>query len=317
MARDGWAGLVAVARRQHGVLSLEQAAACGVSQATVRWRCERGEVRRIFNAVYAFASHRETWDQRAVAAAIRFGPRGSLSHATAASLFGFDGFSTKPPSIEITVPRDLVNAARIADAPSWLSIHRTQNPVRATKLGLLGVTDLSHTLLDLAAALKDDALDDALDSAQRMYPFLDTELLWYLESLPFRHPGTNRLKSLMDERGGLATESPLEAKVFRVLRRTRLPRPRFQFQLFDDGGYVGRPDFAWPQHRVALHADGYKYHQGRIVFERDRVAFNRLAALGYHSIFVTSRTVDDTSWLEALRTVLAQRAPQLSLPLNS
>ena len=67
----------------------------------------------------------------------------------------------------------------------------------------------------------DDELEDALDSAQRMYPGTDTLLEAELKSGTRGKKGGGRLKDLLDATAGHATESPLEAKVARALRFAR------------------------------------------------------------------------------------------------
>jgi hypothetical protein len=83
--------------------------------------------------------------------------------------------------------------------------------------------------------------------------------------------------------------------------------------VYDARGYVVRIDFAWPRHLVALHVDSFLHHSGRTRFEHDRSFLNRLSALGWHSIFVTSRALDaGDAWLTSLQAVLAAREPQRS-----
>jgi very-short-patch-repair endonuclease len=43
-----------------------------------------------------------------------------------------------------------------------------------------------------------------------------------------------------------------------------------QFEVFDGGRFVARVDFAVPELRLALEADGYAFHARRSGFERDR-----------------------------------------------
>jgi very-short-patch-repair endonuclease len=74
-----------------------------------------------------------------------------------------------------------------------------------------------------------------------------------------------------------------------------------------------RIDFAWPAERVGLHVDGYRWHHQRDRFERDRAQLARLTALGWRSVHVTSRGVEDAEWLVALRSALRAGAAQLPL----
>lgn len=127
--------------------------------------------------------------------------------------------------------------------------------------------------------------------------------------------GVATLRELLALRLDGFTDSPLEVKVRAALRRTALPRPTLRHEVFDQSGYVMRLDFCWPQHRVALHVDSYRWHHQRARFERDAHQRARLAALGWASLTVTRGSLEGPEWLIALATTLEERAPQLRLAM--
>jgi G:T-mismatch repair DNA endonuclease (very short patch repair protein) len=85
---------------------------------------------------------------------------------------------------------------------------------------------------------------------------------------------------------GLA-ESPQESRLRLLLHRAGLPAPIAQFRIFDDGGFLARVDFAYPELRLAIEYDGL-WHAEPGQFAKDRRRLNRLSAAGWRVIFVTA-----------------------------
>jgi len=62
-----------LAGRQHGVLTLEQALAAGVTRDAVRHRVERGTLVAVDRGVYRVAGAPSTWEQLAIAGVLACG----------------------------------------------------------------------------------------------------------------------------------------------------------------------------------------------------------------------------------------------------
>jgi hypothetical protein len=147
---------------QHGVFSLDQARAKGMSidQAKRRVRC--GRWRRVLPAVYAVEGSFDSIAQRRKAAALWFGPSCVFSHRTAAALWGLARFEEDDGPVSIASMRHL-------DAPSGVRIFRIE-ALLARELGTVNgqrVTSIERTLLDLAATEPQSAVEAALDDALR------------------------------------------------------------------------------------------------------------------------------------------------------
>jgi very-short-patch-repair endonuclease len=63
--------------------------------------------------------------------------------------------------------------------------------------------------------------------------------------------------------------------MLRLIRRSGLPEPRVNVKL---GRW--RPDFYWPEHRVAAEFDSYEFHTDLGAFRRDREKSNDLQLRG-------------------------------------
>jgi very-short-patch-repair endonuclease len=73
------------------------------------------------------------------------------------------------------------------------------------------------------------------------------------------------------------------------------------YLLFDEDGLVGELDFAWPDIRLGIEADGYDPHATRAAFHADRVKMNRAAAVGWTVLRATWRyATNPTAFLEKL-----------------
>jgi very-short-patch-repair endonuclease len=47
---------------------------------------------------------------------------------------------------------------------------------------------------------------------------------------------------------------------------------------------VAREDLAYPEHRLAIELDGFRWHAGRGPFRSDRLRRNRIEAAGWRSL---------------------------------
>lgn len=169
------------------------------------------------------------------------------------------------------------------------------------------ITTVQRTLVDLAGALTNEQLEIALDSAERRYkPYFQGWLLPYLATLnPQATPGLSELKLLLEARGDFVTDSPLEVRVRRQLRKAGLEPKDPPFVVWHDGVYVIRLDFAWPWLKVGIHCDSYRWHSQRERIDRDARQRSMLEFLKWRCITVTETTLKEGVWLDQLRALLA------------
>src|ERR1700742_1610341 len=78
-----------LARRQHGVVSIDQLRALGVGEGAVRRRVAAGRLHRLHRGVYAVGHRSLTWRGLWLAAVLAAGDGAVLSHSSAASLWKF------------------------------------------------------------------------------------------------------------------------------------------------------------------------------------------------------------------------------------
>lgn len=300
-----------LASKQAGVVSRPQLFGLDVSHNSIQFALKSGVlVRHRFRGVYRLASTTVTRNTHLWAALLFAGESAVLSHVTAGWLWKLEGLGKKPPDlIDVSVPE-----ARQLAMKKSLCAWRVRRLDLATDYGIVAgfpCTSLARTLIDLAAVLSPAALEHAFDSAVRRSEDNRTALFDALKRLGTR--GRRGIASLVeiasrDELG--ATHSWLENETRQLLRREGLPTPLPQYEIDDErGNFICRPDFAWPEVRLALFCDSWKHHGPRDAFEHDRTQRNQLELIDWHPIAVTHRRLiaDEAGFVAELRRFLGRR----------
>jgi len=152
----------------------------------------------------------------------------------------------------------------------------------------LRVTTPAQTLLDLCAIHEDGELPRAFLGHCLAHRLLSpSQLDRFLRQQPQRAPGTCRLRGLAQLTGGGTVDSSVELDLLSVLATAGIPTPKLQYVVRHDNRFVGRVDCAWPEHRVVLEIDGYRYHSDPRTFVNDRIRQNALVNAGY-TVFRTT-----------------------------
>lgn len=310
MGDGDWAGAEAKAQGQRGVITSDELDTFDIKWPAIKWAATSGRLVRMFKRAYRFSSVSPEWEQPALAATMLAGDGSALSHSTAAILWGLNGFG----SAEALPIHLSVGGRQRKHLSEGIVVHRPCVSFDVYRIRGLPVTRLARTIVDIAPAVTDEQLEIILDAAQQRHRALPR---WLGEEVgrhtPRSQPGLSRLIELIALREGIATESPLETRVRRAIRAHGLLPPRPQFDVFDDDGFVMRADFAWPQHKVALHVDGFAWHARRTAFDRDAAQRSRLSSLDWMSITVTHTTLQGSAWLRQLALTLQRRTPQREL----
>lgn len=61
----------------------------------------------------------------------------------------------------------------------------------------------------------------------------------------------------------------------------------------DDGNFVGRVDLVYPDRRLILEVDSFRFHGGRMSFEHDRNRVNALGSMGWVVLHVTHLMISE------------------------
>lgn len=295
--------LARLASRQHGVVLRSEALGLGLTPQGLARRCTKGVLRRLHDGVYAVTAVPPSALQT-LFAACRWGGGGTAaSHRAAAALWQLDGFELQ--EIEISGPRRLKSQRIIAHPTPAIP------PEDLTKIEGVPVTRIERTLVDLAAVVDVDTLEDALDSALRRRLTTVSRMRLRIRSENGRR-GIGNLRSLLAERDdqGHPSASRFETRLNRLLLRSGLPAMR-EYKIWDGGKFVARVDFCYPDGKLIVEADGFRWHSARRAWQRDRERRNQLTAMGWRVIQATwndlTRHPDET--IERIRALLQPRLP--------
>jgi very-short-patch-repair endonuclease len=250
-----------IAANQHGVMSVDQLRALGLSLDAISYRVRIGRLHRIHRGVYAVGHARLSNEGRWMAAVLACGPGAALSHRSAAALWRM--LPHGRGHAEVTVPghggRKRRKGIRLHRS---ISLHPAQTTLRAG----IPVTTPARTLADLRRC----ATPDELSKARRQ-----AEVRGY------------RLDDQGDAEPDL-TRTELERRFVRLCRRHGLPLPEVDVRI---GGYI--VDFLWRDRSLVVETDSYRYHRGRAAFEHDYRRQAWLIAAGFEVVRFTWRQVVD------------------------
>jgi very-short-patch-repair endonuclease len=272
---------VALAGRQHGVITLAQLRSLGLSPSGVRTRIASGRLHRVHCGVYALGRPALSTEGRWLAAVMACGPDAILSHRSAAALHGV--MPTAQTRIDVTVPR------RASLSRPEIRVHRSISLSDADRTIVCAVpcTSVPRTLLDLAGALDRDSLGRACDQAE-VLRLLDWSAMDVVLSRARSRAGVRKVRAIR-RAGGVGDDIPrseLEERFLALCRHARLPQPAVNAWI-TVAGEAMEVDFAWHEQRVMVETDGFRTHGTRRAFQRDRRRDQLLTLAGWQVIRFT------------------------------
>jgi len=274
-----------LASRQHGCFSRAQVHAAGLTDRMIATQLASGRWVGLAAGVYRLAGVPVTWRQRALAACLVSGPGTVVSHRSAAVLWGVSGF--RPGPLDITVPPGRSGRNALA------RVHRSA--VQGVRRDGIPVTHPARTIADLAGTVGGMALEEAVDDVL-------CRRLCRLEELT-EIGGRRALRTVLEAWNGEALpEGVAEMRVVRGLLAAGLPQPARQYEIWCGGVFVARVDLAYPEHRLAIELDGFRWHAGRGPFRSDRLRRNRIEAAGWRLLETAPEDIDELC-RDALRMV--------------
>ena len=252
--------IVALAARQHGVVTTAQLLDAGVGRRSIARRVARGWLIQRFRGVYQVGPVPAARADE-MAAVLVCGEGAALSHQSAAAIWGF---GRRADVVHVTVTRD------VRSRPG-LRVHRALALDAAVRDGL-PLTTPARTLRDLERTLTRGAIERAREQAA---------LLGLV--VPDDAPDPS------------FTRSEAERRLKALCRAAGLPPPLTNARV---AGY--EVDAYWPAHRLIVEVDGFRFHSSRQAFERDRRKDAALTAAGNRVVRVTwSRLTDEPYSLSA------------------
>ncbi|HZA41376.1 MAG TPA: hypothetical protein VFA00_12205 [Actinomycetota bacterium] len=278
--------VAAIMAEQFGVAHRRQLLDAGMTRHSIQHDVAGGLLIPKHPGVYVDAAAPPIRERNIMAATLWGGRSAAAASVTAAGLLGL---SPHPLLIDVATTRSLRSRPGIR-------LHRclALPPEDLVGVGPIPVTAPVRTIIDLASALTEEALEIALEEALRRRLFTEAELRGRLIALGTSgRKGAGLLLDLLEQRGkGEApTASGLETLVARAVRDGELPAPVRQHPVRDEDGLIGYLDFAYPWALLNLEADSFKWHTGRQDWRRELRKRNRLMRLNWRTRHVTYEDV--------------------------
>jgi very-short-patch-repair endonuclease len=247
--------LARLAGATHGVVTRGQLLEVGLSVAEIKHRRRSGALLREYRGVYRVGHRAPSLEARYLAAVYACGDGALLSGRAAAHLLGILG--GPPPKPEVTTPTE----RKVPGVKTHRS--RCMPPIDAQFWRGVPVTSVARTIVDLAATLTTEQLARACHEAGIRHNTKPKEIEAVLQRRPNRRGARNLRRVLTGDEH--VTLSALERRFLTLLTQAGLPLPN-----------TNRPaghklvDCRWPQHRLTVELDGYRYHSSRHAWEHDR-----------------------------------------------
>jgi very-short-patch-repair endonuclease len=285
--------LARIAGAHHGVATRAELLRAGISRDEIAHRLRVGALIREHKGVYRVGHRAPSVEARYLAAVRACGEGAVLSGRAAAHLHRLLKGSAPPP--EVTAPTKR-HVPGVRTRRSCIGARET------TSVRGIPVTTVPRTLVDLAAVLELDDLARACHEAGVRYRTTPKQV----EAVLARRSnsrGAPKLRAVM--RGGVhVTLSELERRFLELLRAEGLVLPRT-----NRVAGARRVDCRWPEQRLIVELDSYRYHNSRHAWEQDRRREREARARGYEFRRYTHDDVfkDPRLMLRELRGLLPRR----------
>lgn len=269
--------VAATARRQHGLVTRAQLDATGLTDRKVRTLVEHGTLVRKRRGLYVIAGAPGTWHQRLLIEVLAGGSDALSGLRSAAGLWRFHRYRRRH--------LDVIGARWHRGTPPSGGGHETLVlPSRdRTTLEGIPVTTPTRTLIDVARYVTATQLGKMVDDAvtRDLTSYEDLHLR-FVELARRGRDGIATMREVLEARpvGSVAPDSAFEDEVYRRLHSVGI-EPVLHHRVTCDGvGYV--LDIAWPEHKVAVECDGFRFHrtEEQLVHDDDRQ--NQLTLAGWH-----------------------------------
>ncbi|HWH44818.1 MAG TPA: type IV toxin-antitoxin system AbiEi family antitoxin domain-containing protein [Thermoleophilaceae bacterium] len=286
----------ALATAAHGVVTRSELLDAGLSPAEIRSRLRRGLLIGVHPGVYRAGHHAPSTDATYLAAVRACGAGSVLTGRAAAHHLGL--LIGRPPVPEVIAPTQREVRGVIT--------HRSRSGLDADAWEYRGipVTTVARTLVDLARVLPPGPLARACHEAGVRFGTTPAEVDAVLRRRP-SSAGAAKLREITEGRQRVAL-SALERRFLEILRSAGLALP-----VTNRVASGRRVDCRWPDARLTVELDSYRFHGSRHAWERDRLREREARARGddfrrftWGDVFERPETI-----VAELRTVIPRSRP--------
>jgi very-short-patch-repair endonuclease len=274
------------AEKQYALFTVGQAVASGVNRTTLYRRVRQGRYVLVHPGVFTLAGVPESWERSILAACLAGGTTAVASHRSAARIWGLTAASDDIVEISVPAPRHPRLRGVIVHRSGDLRADQT------TVRRRIPVTNPLRTMVDLAAVLAPTEVEDALDAGLAWPSLFSVQAVEAGLDRVAQHgrPGVAALRKVLAERvfGDVVSDSELERRMAKVLRRAGLPPAVFHYAVLTPAGlFLAEVDFAYPEVKLAVEVDGFGVHGNPRAMAKDFVRQNGLVPFGWRVLRFT------------------------------
>ncbi|MGZ4713234.1 MAG: DUF559 domain-containing protein [Acidimicrobiia bacterium] len=288
-----WRRVLDLAATQYGLVTRDQTLRLDVTSRMIERGVSDGLLCRVAPGV--FRTRGAPQSERMAIAAASLTSDGDVSHSTGAALLRLDAPLPAVP-VHVTVDGDgrhprvqrvAIETGSRAFHP--VVVHRCA-PIDEQRVVIDGIrcTDAARTLIDVAAHLSVDELEDVFERARCLGLVSAQSFARRFDVLGGRsRRGSSKVRELLARTRPNPLESRLEGRVWRLIRQSSLPEPVRQLRVDVGRARWYRIDFAWREALVAVEAEGFEWHGSRARWKADRIRVATLERLGWRVLVVT------------------------------
>jgi Protein of unknown function (DUF559)/Transcriptional regulator, AbiEi antitoxin len=277
--------IVALAERQHALITLPQLQLHGLGKAAVAKRAKDGRLYRVHRGVYAVGRPHLTQHGHWMAAVLAYGPQAVLSHRSAAALHGLR--PDNRAKSDVTVPRPSARSRPGIDVHTSLTLTAAD----VTTVDGIPCTTVARTLVDLGDDVDKQGVEHAVSQAEVMGLF-DGEAVDGALARAGPRRGAGILRAVLENYvEPTLTRRELERRFLALCRQASLPSPAVNAWVTLPDGAAYQVDFLWREERIIVETDSRAFHSNRAAFENDRLRDQRLTLAGFTVLRFTWRQV--------------------------
>ena len=231
----------ALAEQLHWVVSRQQLLDIGYTSEAIDVRLDDARLHRVFAGVYAAGRPHVSRDGYLMAAVLASGEGAALADFSAGDHYRITKRQTGP--IHVAVPHARRPCTR------GIRVHRRTSFEVRIERGIPTTSPIC-TVIDLSHRLDEFQLERAINEA------VNRDLL-DLDELRDAARGRSRaIGKLLEREKFVVTDTVLEQRFLRIVRRSGLPLPQTQRRLPG-----GRVDFYFPELNLVVEADSLRFHR--------------------------------------------------------
>jgi very-short-patch-repair endonuclease len=287
-----------LARRQHGLVSVEQAIEAGYGRHRRGCLVDGRRWERRPGGVYRLVGSPATDGQAVMEAVLGAGPGAAANATTSASWWGIPGNSLRP--FQVVRPRDHANrtGGGVDHEPSLLPPHHV------VVLDDLPVVVPARALFEIAGMRRAGAdnpwwiqrMERMVDNAWSLRLVSGESMHAMLEEMAQRgRPGIRVMRAVLAKRGldYISPASALESRLVQIMEMENLPAMRRQVNVGDGVRWIGRVDFADEKLPFLVEVQSERFHRSLIDQQLDAERMTALRGAGYVVVELT----DNDVWL--------------------